>query len=139
MNSKLYQTLIVIILMYICGVAIYITWGLYQIQVKNNANEYFYYTLNEKVYKLKIADTTGKQAKGLSHIKTKPNYDGMIFIFKDKASQSFWNQGLGIDLKVLWLNDFKLVGESELSAFTKKGIEFATSPEPVNYVIELFK
>jgi len=46
--------------------------------------------MNDKTYKLKIADNETAYAKGLSGVKEKPTeYDGMIFIFKQKRIMSF--------------------------------------------------
>ncbi len=96
--------------------------------------------MNDKTYKLKIADNETLYAKGLSGIKEKPaEYDGMIFIFKEKRIMSFWNQGLYLDLDILWLEDFKLIGQDSLNAFSKKGIQIIAPSRPVNYAIELFK
>lgn len=140
MNSKFYQILIIIIFTYVCGVTIYTTWGLFQIQLNKKSNEWFYYTYNNRIYKLKIADNEASHIKGLSGIKEKPNnYDGMIFIFKDKRIISFWNQGLFLDLDVLWLKDFEIVGIDDLTAFSKQGLEIITPNQPINYAIELFK
>lgn len=140
MNSKFYQILIIIIFTYVCGVTIYTTWGLFQLQLNKKSNEWFYYTHNDKIYKLKIADNEVAYTKGLSGIKEKPkNYDGMIFIFKEKRILRFWNQGLFLDLDVLWLEDFELIGSNTLSAFSKHGLEIITPHKPINYAIELFK
>jgi uncharacterized membrane protein (UPF0127 family) len=63
----------------------------------------------------------------------------MIFIFKDKRIMSFWNQGLSLDLDIMWLEDFKIVGRDTLPAFAKEGLKIITPKQPVNYAIELFK
>ncbi len=140
MNSKFYQILIVILFTYVCGVAIYTTWGLFQINLRGKNNEWFYYTMNDKLYKLKVADNETAYAKGLSGITKRPdNFDGMIFIFKEKRIMSFWNQGLSLDLDILWLDDFKIVGNDTLPAFSKAGLKIITPKQPVNYAIEIFK
>jgi len=140
MNSKFYQILIIIIFTYVCAVTIYTTWGLFQIQLNKKSSEWFYYTYNDKIYKLKVADNEVAYARGLSGIKERPtDFDGMIFIFKDKRIMSFWNQGLFLDLDVLWLEDFKWVGSDTLPAFSQSGLKVIAPGKPVNYAIELFK
>ena len=140
MNSKFYQILIIIIFTYVCAVTIYTTWGLFQIQLNKKQTEWFYYTLNDKVYKLKVADNEVAYVRGLSGIKERPDtYDGMIFIFKEKRIMSFWNQGLFLDLDILWLEDFKVIGNDTLPAFSKQGLKIIVPQQPVNYAIELFK
>jgi len=140
MSSKFYQILIIVVFAYICSVAIYTTWGLFQIQLNNKSAEWFYYTRNDRVYKLKVADTTGLHVKGLSNIKERPeDYDGMIFMFKEKRIVSFWNKDLFVDLDILWLEDFKIVGSDNLPSYSKSGLKVVAPQQPVNYAIELFK
>ncbi len=140
MSSKFYQILIIVVFAYICGVAIYTTWGLFQIQLNKKSSEWFYYTRNDRVYKLKVADTKGLHIKGLSNIKERPDdYDGMIFMFKEKRIVSFWNKDLFVDLDILWLEDFKIVGSDNLPSFAESGLKVVAPTQPVNYAIELFK
>jgi len=139
-TPRFYQILMIVVFAYICSVGVYVTWGLYQIEISNNKIEWFYYTLNDTVYKLKIASTEAEQIKGLSGIKKKPDhYDGMFFTFKNKQIMAFHNNNVHLDLDVLWLDDFKIVGQDELSAQSKSGLQIITPSKPVNYVIELFK
>lgn len=139
-SPRFYQILIIIVFTYICGVGIYITWGLYQVQASNAKIEWFYYTINDKIYKLKIASSEAEHIKGLSGIKHKPmNYDGMLFVFKNKQIMAIHNQGVHVDLDVLWIDDFKIIGQEILPSFSKEGFQVITPKQPVNYVIELFK
>ena len=109
-------------------------------QLNQSKIEWFYYTLDNKVYKLKIASNETDQLKGLSGIKTKPDsYDGMLFVFKDKKIRAMHNKNVHVDLDILWVNDFKIVGQDELLAYSKTGLQIVTSDQPVNYAIELFK
>ena len=108
MNKNFYQVLAIILIAYIAFVAIYISWGLLVINNRNATQQWFLYTHNNTVYKLKIADDESEWQKGLSGLKTKPaNYDGMIFIFPDKRIRSFWNQNTYLTLDILWLDNFK--------------------------------
>lgn len=137
-DKYFYQILFIIFLVYIAGVAIYVTYSLFQINQRTNG-QWFFYTLGNKVYRLKIANNAISWAKGLSGIKTKPqNYDGMIFIFPNKQIRSFWNQGTYLDLHVIWLKDFQIIQEDDLPPI-KNGLKVITPKMPVNYVIELFK
>jgi uncharacterized membrane protein (UPF0127 family) len=63
----------------------------------------------------------------------------MFFTFKNKQIMAFHNNNVHLDLDVLWLDDFKIVGQDELSAQSKSGLQIITPSKPVNYVIELFK
>ncbi len=140
MNKNFYQVLAIILIAYIAFVAIYISWGLLVINNRNATQQWFLYTHNNTVYKLKIADDESEWQKGLSGLKTKPaNYDGMIFIFPDKRIRSFWNQNTYLTLDILWLDNFKIVGQDVLEPFDKIGLQIVTSRVPVNYVIEIIR
>jgi len=140
MNKNFYQVLAIVLIAYIAFVAIYISWGLLVINNRNATQQWFLYTHNNTVYKLKIADDESEWQKGLSGLKTKPaNYDGMIFIFPDKRIRSFWNQNTYLTLDILWLDNFKIVGQDVLEPFDKIGLQIVTSRVPVNYVIEIIR
>ena len=97
------------------------------------------YSLNNKQYKLLIADTPEKWAKGLMFFR-KPDQgvDGMIFLFPNKQERSFWNKNTYMDLDIYWLDDEKIVGKSYLPSIEKsKEIVIVNSSQPVNKVIEL--
>jgi len=138
-DRNFYQIILIIFLMYVAGVSIYVTYGLVQINQKSVDNQWFFYSIGDKTYRLKVADNQAAWSKGLSGIKEKPSgYDGMIFIFPNKQIRPFWNQGTYLDLNVLWLEDFKIIQEDELKSI-KNGLQIITPSKPINYVIELFK
>lgn len=96
------------------------------------------YKLQNKTYKLLIADTPEEWEKGLMFVKKKEGLDGMVFIFPEKDSRNFWNKNTLVDLDVYWLNDDKLVGKSSLPSIEKsKDIVTVRSPGAVNKVIEI--
>ncbi len=138
-DRSFYHIILIIFLIYIAGVAMYITYGLVQINQKSLANQWFFYTIGDKMYKLKIADNQTLWAKGLSGVKERPkDYDGMIFIFPNKQIRPFWNQGTYVDLHVIWLDDFQIIQEDELNSI-KNGLQIVTPVKPINYAIEIFK
>lgn len=66
------------------------------------------------------------------------NADGMIFIFPDKKTRTFWNKNTYLNLDVYWLDDEKVVGKSFLPSILKsKEIITINSSGKVNKVIEL--
>lgn len=138
-DRNFYQLMLIIFLVYVAGVAMYVTYGLVQINQNSNSNQWFFYSMGDKMYKLKIADNQTSWTKGLSGIKEKPkNYDGMIFIFPNKQIRPFWNQGTYLNLRLLWLEDFRLIQEDNLKPI-KEGLQIITPNQPINYVIELFQ
>ena len=96
------------------------------------------FTIQHKTYTLLVADTEAKREKGLMFYRTLDNVDGMIFLFSDKDYRSFWNKNTFMDLNLLWIDDYKVVGKSQLSSVEKtKSIVTVDSKEKVNKVIEL--
>jgi len=98
------------------------------------------YSLNNKNYRLLIADTPEKREKGLMFVRNLRGIDGMIFIFNDKEIRSFWNKNTYLDLDLYWIDDEKAVGQSYLPSIEKsKKTIMVYSLVPVNKVIELVK
>lgn len=96
------------------------------------------YQLEGKKYKLLVADTAEKQEKGLMFYRELDGVDGMVFVFPDKQTRSFWNKNTLMDLELLWIADDKLVGRSQLPSIEKsKEIVTVESPGPADKVIEL--
>lgn len=98
------------------------------------------YLLDKKRYRLLVADTPEKSIQGLMFVRSPQNFDGMIFLFPDKQSRSFWNKNTFVDLNLYWLDDDKVVGKSYLPSIEKsKEVIMVNSPKPVDKVIELIK
>lgn len=101
-------------------------------------SDYIKIRLEDRIYKVLIADTRTGWAKGLSGIKKLSGYDGMLFIFPEKQKRAFWNKNTYLDLKLYWLDDDRIVGTSSLPSIKKtKKILSITSPGEVNKVVEL--
>ena len=98
------------------------------------------YELNNKSYKLLLADSPEEYARGLMYVRKLNGADGMIFIFPDKQKRNFWNKNTLTNLDIYWLDDDKVVGKSFLPSIEQsKKIVTVSSPKPVNKVIELLR
>lgn len=96
------------------------------------------YRLENRSYKLLVADTPAKWEKGLMNFRKLESVSGMIFLFPDKKHRTFWNKNTLMDLNIYWLDDDKVVGKSFLPSIEKsKQIVTVNSPKPVNKVVEL--
>lgn len=95
------------------------------------------YTLENKTYRLLVADTEERWTKGLMDVRVLENLDGMMFVFPTKERKTFWNERTLMDLTLVWLDGDRVVGKSKLPSIEKKGRVTVTSPKPVNAVIEL--
>ncbi|MCX7955900.1 MAG: DUF192 domain-containing protein [Patescibacteria group bacterium] len=106
-------------------------------------DNFYYYKINNKIYKLLKAETSDQWQKGLMFYKNKKELkgaDGMIFIFPDYNYRVFWNKNTYLDLDIYWLKDDKVVGKDYLPNILKtKNIFNVSSKEKVNKVIEIVK
>lgn len=102
-------------------------------------NKIISYKLENKTYRLLVADTPKLWEEGLMYIKKQEGFDGMVFYFPEKEFRSFWNKNTLLDLDIYWLIDDRVIGKEVLSAITKNGLRTVSSLQPVNRVIEIIR
>ncbi len=61
--------------------------------------------IGNEIYKLEIADTNAKRAKGLMFRRNLKSDEGMLFIFPQEGRHSFWMYNTYILLDMIWLNN----------------------------------
>src|SRR3989344_8005153 len=68
-------------------------------------------TVNLKGEKIvvEVADTVAKQIQGLSGRASMKNNEGMLFVFKEEAIQSFWMKDMQFSLDILWIDENKII------------------------------
>lgn len=102
--------------------------------------KFIFYTLENKKYKLLVADEPEEWVEGLMFVRKPVDFDGMIFIFPDKEIRTFWNKNTFVDLDVYFLDDDKIVSKAFLPSIEKtKEIKNINSTVPVNKVIEIIR
>ena len=97
-------------------------------------------TIDNKRFKVLVADSPAKWEYGLMNVKSKKDicgHDGMIFTFPIAMPQTFWNKNTLVDLDIYWLNGEKIEGRALLPAVTKEGLQTISSPVPVKGVMEI--
>ena len=98
------------------------------------------YLINSKNYCLLTASNQEQWEKGLMFYKKPVNFDGMIFIFPNKETRSFWNKNTYLDLDLYWMNEDKIVGKSFLPSILKsENLVTISSEEEINRVVEIVK
>lgn len=99
------------------------------------------YTINDKTYRLLVADTPQRRERGLMHVRTREEigmYDGMLFTFPDHQTRYFWNKNTVADLEIYWVRSGEIIGKTNLPSIEKSGkIVTVFSPAPSDTVIEL--
>jgi len=96
---------------------------------------------NLETLKLLVADTPIKWERGLMYVRSKQDIggkDGMLFTFPESAPRMFWNKNTVTDLTLIWMNQGKEIGRSNLPSIEKsKEIVTVSSPSEADTVIEL--
>ena len=106
---------------------------------KNNP-ETVDFKIENKTYKVLIADSKDEWSKGLMNVKELKEADGMMFIFPEKQFRVFWNKNTLLDLDVYWIADEKIISKSYLPSINQTaGIVRINSPVPVNKVVEIIR
>lgn len=74
-------------------------------------------TENTKVLKIKdveinveIAKTTEERAKGLGDRDGLDQNSGMLFVFENESTPTFWMKDTKFALDIIWINDNKIIG-----------------------------
>lgn len=97
-------------------------------------------TINDQSYKLLLADHPQAWQQGLMYYRELPQADGMLFVFPFKDYHSFWNKNTFMDLDIYWVTEGMIVGMDFLPSIEKsKEIVNVTSPEPIDWVIEVVR
>lgn len=98
--------------------------------------------IDGRVYRLEIADAKAKRAKGLMMRKKLPLDRGMLFIFPNEGTHTFWMYKTLIPLKMIWLDeDWNVVHMEKKALPCKSGnpakCKIYKPPKPAKYVIEI--
>ena len=97
--------------------------------------------INERVFRVDVAETMMAQAQGLSGQEKLGDNEGMYFIFGTSSVQGFWMKDMKFPIDIVWIKGGRIVGfeenakpEPENSVF---GLTVYYSPEPVDRVLEV--
>ncbi|MEK7646656.1 MAG: DUF192 domain-containing protein [Patescibacteria group bacterium] len=84
-----------------------------------------------------IADTDVLRQHGLSDRPSMPPDVGMLFIFPEIGTQSFWMKDMHFSLDIVWIDEHKQVVGIAENVSPDSYPEAFTSPVPIKYVLEL--
>jgi uncharacterized membrane protein (UPF0127 family) len=98
------------------------------------------YLIDGKKYRLLIADSPEEWEKGLMYVRKLNNADGMIFIFPDKQTRTFWNKNTYLNLDVYWIQGNQIVGKDHLPSIEKsKDIVYIQSIAKIDKALEIVR
>ena len=97
--------------------------------------------VNDKVFRIEIAETMADRARGLSGRDGLRDDEGMLFIFPIASKYSFWMKDMKFPIDMVWIRDSRIVGvTADVQPEPDKSIWQLTSyppPEPVDMVFEV--
>lgn len=70
-------------------------------------------TIGNTKIQVDVADTVGKQQRGLSGRPSLPQNQGMLFIFSNPSIYMMWMQGMQFPLDFIWIRDGRVVDITE--------------------------
>jgi uncharacterized membrane protein (UPF0127 family) len=126
---------IILSIIAICGL---LYWRNLQVHTLYAGYDIMSYQIENKKYKLLVANSPQKWEKGLMDYRKLEGVNGMIFLFPEKNYQNFWNKNTLMDLDLYWMTDNKVVGKSFLPSIEKSGnLVTVSSPDKVDVVVEI--
>ncbi len=125
------------------GVIVIVAFFLYSVVLEKTYYRAFKitnYQIENRSYKLLVADTPDLWERGLMNFRSLPGVDGMIFLFPDSKPRTFWNKNTFMDLNLVWINENKVIGTVQLPSIEKsKEYVYVASPGKADKVLELKK
>ncbi len=106
---------------------------------KNKTAEIFFPKQNV-IIKARLAQTPLQQAQGLMKVKFLPEDEGMLFIFSNEASRSFWMKNTYIPLDLIFISKDKKIVEIKSNfepCFKGEKCPLYKSQQKAKYVLEV--
>ncbi len=85
---------------------------------------------------IEIADTDAARARGLMYRESLPENAGMLFLFEEEETQSFWMRNTYIPLDMIFANADNRIVTIHANTAPLKEWSYASS-EPAQYVVEV--
>lgn len=90
--------------------------------------------INDKKYRVKVAENQEERTKGLQGVKELPNNEGMLFIFDKPQTVGFWMKDTLIPLDIIFINEDMEV----ISTYKgEPGNTDIVQDDDIKYVLEL--
>jgi len=84
-----------------------------------------------------IASSPRKKQQGLSGYTSLPQNQGMLFVFGNASSRSFWMYNMNFPLDFVWIRENRVIGTTQnVPIYTDDIITTIHSPEPVDMILE---
>ena len=73
------------------------------------------------IVEAKIASKPDQRKKGLSRVDSLPLNEGMLFVFENKGTYSFWMKDVKFALDIIWIGEDKRIVDVAASAVSEPG------------------
>jgi len=99
-------------------------------------------TVSEEALRVQVVQEIPDVTLGLGYRNGLEPGTGMLFLFDQTSTQSFWMKGMRFCLDIVWITDNQILGAAEGACPDPPGTEDAdrasyVSPGPVEYVLEV--
>ena len=85
----------------------------------------------------RVADTDNTRKLGLSYFNSLPDGQGMLFVFPQVGTYSFWMKDMNFALDIIWVDENFEIIDRILNALPSSYPKTFTPSGPARYVIEL--
>ena len=94
--------------------------------------------INDLILEVEVAASPAAWVRGLSFREGLDKNKGMLFVYPDHQVRIFWMKDMKFPLDIIWVKDNRIIGiEKNVPIPTSEDIPTVSSPEPVNYVLEV--
>ena len=96
--------------------------------------------INEKCFKVEIADNNSERMIGLSKYESLPENQGMLFIFPVEEIPGFWMKDMKFPIDIIWINkNLEIIGfDKNLQPCEEnKNCEVYYPTKKIKYVLEI--
>ncbi len=89
-----------------------------------------------------LARSSRERSLGLGYRDELEEGTGMLFVYEEPSTRSFWMKGMRFCLDIIWIDDGEVVGAAESVCPEPAGtadsdLPSYVSPEPVRYILEV--
>lgn len=72
-------------------------------------HEQYALSVDDAVFTVWLADTPKERARGLQHVKSFGDVDGMVFVFSEDGQHPFWMKNTLVPIDFVWVDDGRVV------------------------------